>query len=118
MAALYHGVKRIAVGLLGLVLVACGSSSQSPDAGCTSDCTFSCTGASCDDGEPCNGIEMCSAVTDNGAAGQACSPGTAETDGTECGTDMVCRTAACVTASCGGGATPGTEECDDANQIT
>src|SRR3569623_1882588 len=149
MAALYHGVMRIAVGLLGLVLVACGSSSKSPDAGgtsdaaaaacgngitesgeqcdfgadnggvagCNSDCTSSCTGASCDDGEPCNGIEMCSAVTDNGATGQACSPGTAEPAGTVCGTDMVCRNAACVSASCGDGATTGTEECDDANQI-
>jgi cysteine-rich repeat protein len=86
-------------------------------AGCQLDCTFSCSGNSCDDSDPCNGVEVCSAVTHNGATGQACGPGTAEADGTSCGSNMICKNAACIAGVCGDGFTTGTEECDDANQV-
>jgi len=84
--------------------------------GCNLDCTFSCNGNSCDDGDPCNGAETCGSVTHNGADGQACSPGTPEVNGTLCGTNMICKNAACVAGVCGDGFVTGTEECDDANQ--
>lgn len=84
--------------------------------GCNIDCTFSCSGTSCDDGDACNGVETCDPVVHNGASGQACSPGTPETDGTTCGTNMICKNAACVAGVCGDGFVTGTEECDDANQ--
>jgi cysteine-rich repeat protein len=88
--------------------------------GCQVNCMFSCeTGSnSCDDGDPCNGVETCGTVTDNGATGQACQPGTPAQDGTSCGTNMLCKNAACVAAFCGDGYVTGTEECDDGNTIS
>jgi len=83
--------------------------------GCNVDCTFSCSGSSCDDGDPCNGSETCATVTDNGNAGQACAAGTPLDNGVSCGTNMVCVNAACVAGVCGDGYVTGNEECDDAN---
>ena len=86
--------------------------------GCQANCRFSCEtlNNTCDDGDPCNGTETCGTVTDNGATGQACQAGTPATDGTSCGTNMICNNAVCVAGICGDGFVTGTEECDDANQ--
>ncbi|MBV8756607.1 MAG: DUF4215 domain-containing protein [Deltaproteobacteria bacterium] len=83
--------------------------------GCNIDCTFSCSGASCDDNDPCNGVETCASVTHNGNSGQACAAGTPLDNGTSCGSNMVCVNAACIAGVCGDGYVTGTEECDDAN---
>jgi cysteine-rich repeat protein len=87
--------------------------------GCQVNCKFSCEtlNDTCDDGDPCNGVETCGTVTDNGATGQACQAGTPATDGTSCGTNMICNNAACVAAICGDGFVTGTEECDDGNSV-
>lgn len=129
---------RIAVALVGLVFVACGGGAKMTPttcgdgvvdpgeqcdfgsdngvvAGCNADCTFSCSGNSCDDHDPCNGVETCGSVTHNGEAGQACVAGTPLDDGTSCGTDMICKNASCAMGVCGDGYVTGSEECDDAN---
>lgn len=87
--------------------------------GCEVDCRFSCTMVSgaCDDSDPCNGVEMCGAVTVAGQGGQKCVAGTALANATSCGTGKICVNAACTTAVCGDGFTTGTEECDDADQM-
>jgi cysteine-rich repeat protein len=87
-----------------------------PDSGCNDDCTFSCTtSTACDDGNPCNGEEICGVVTVNGNDGQKCVLGTPPDAGTACGTDMVCISETCVAGTCGDGFVTGAEECDDAN---
>lgn len=87
-------------------------------AGCEINCMFTCSALqnNCDDGNPCNGTETCGTVMDNSAMGQACLAGTAEMDGTGCGTNMVCKGGLCAANVCGDGYVAGTEECDDANQ--
>jgi cysteine-rich repeat protein len=93
-----------------------------PGTGCESNCTFSCTLApnSCDDGNPCDGAETCGAVTVGGHAGQKCSPGTAEADGTACGTGQICLAKECKTSACGDGFvdTSRGEQCDPPNGTT
>jgi cysteine-rich repeat protein len=88
-------------------------------AGCDVTCGFSCETLSntCDDGNPCNGVEICGQVTDNGATGQACLAGSAATDGTSCGSGMICKSATCIAGVCGDGYVSGTEECDDGNAV-
>lgn len=90
-----------------------------PNSGCELDCSFSCElgATTCDDSDPCNGVESCAAVTTPGA-GQKCMPGTPQGDGASCGTGMVCVNAACTAAVCGDSYTTSPEECDDANQVT
>jgi cysteine-rich repeat protein len=89
-------------------------------AGCQANCMFSCEtlSSTCDDGNPCNGVETCGQVTDHGAIGQACQAGTAPIDGTSCGSNMICRSATCVVDFCGDGYVSGTEECDDGNAVS
>ncbi|HZS42014.1 MAG TPA: DUF4215 domain-containing protein [Polyangia bacterium] len=93
-----------------------------PGTGCESNCTFSCTLApnSCDDGNPCNGVETCGAVTVSGHAGQKCSPGTGLGDGTACGTGKICLAQSCKTSTCGDGYVDATrgEQCDPPNGTT
>jgi cysteine-rich repeat protein len=89
-------------------------------AGCDVTCAFSCETLSntCNDGDPCNGVETCGQVTDQGAIGQACQAGSATADGTSCGSNMVCKSAACVAGICGDGYVSGSEECDDGNHVS
>ncbi len=93
-----------------------------PGTGCESNCTFSCTISpnSCSDGNPCNGVETCGAVTVAGHAGQKCSAGTNEADGTTCGTGKICLAHVCDTSTCGDGyVNSGTgETCDPPNATT
>lgn len=86
-----------------------------PGTGCESNCMFSCTmvPSSCDDGNPCNGLETCNSVTVSNHVGQKCAPGTPEPNGTSCGTGKLCIASACTTATCGDGYTTPPEECDD-----
>ncbi len=83
--------------------------------GCTG-CAFDCSdAATCDDGDPCSGVESCDPST------HVCVAGTAATDGADCSTDSIasgfCRTiegqARCVSASCGNGFVDDGERCDD-----
>ncbi len=93
-----------------------------PGTGCESNCQFSCTIApnSCDDKNPCNGVETCGAVTVGGHAGQKCSAGTAEADGTACGTGEICLNKLCKMSTCGDGFVDTTkgEQCDPPNGTT
>lgn len=86
--------------------------------GCETSCRFSCAmiSGSCEDGDACNGVESCGAVTVSGQGGQRCVAGTAQSDGTGCGSGRICRNQACTAASCGDGFTTAPEECDDADQ--
>lgn len=78
-------------------------------------CKFSCANAAaCDDGNACNGAETCDAVTaTNGGTGKKCNAGTAEGDGTACGTTKVCVNKVCQNSTCGDGVVDTrTENCD------
>ncbi len=92
-----------------------------PNTGCETNCKFSCaTQAGCDDGNPCNGVETCDPVTVNGQTGQKCDPGTAQPDGTACGTNpnKVCKAQVCQTSVCGDGVVdPRTENCDPPGSV-
>jgi cysteine-rich repeat protein len=90
-----------------------------PNTGCEAGtCKFSCANAAaCDDGNPCNGAETCDMVTGgNGGTGQKCNAGSAEPDGTACGTGKVCVSKICQNSTCGDGVIdprpPGNENCD------
>lgn len=84
--------------------------------GCNDNCTFSCTSSTtCDDTNPCNGVETCGPVTVSGRQGQNCLPGTPENNGTSCGSGMICLNAACTASACGDSFATAPEECDDAN---
>jgi cysteine-rich repeat protein len=86
--------------------------------GCEQTCMYSCQDSTtCDDGNPCNGAETCGPVTVSGQMGQKCSPGTAEANGTPCGTGMICINSACMMGVCGDGFVTAPEECDDANTV-
>lgn len=83
--------------------------------GCTAACTFTCgADADCADSETCNGEETC---MNPGTATSQCVAGTPEPDDTACGTDLACRSGACVPVGCGDGVVSGTEECDDGNNV-
>ena len=82
--------------------------------GCTG-CRYDCqSDAECDDGNPCNGLEIC--------VGQ-CQRGSALSVGAACSTAAIpsghCRPLAaeltCVSATCGDGRIEGAEHCDDGN---
>jgi cysteine-rich repeat protein len=76
---------------------------------CNGECHFTCVDSTtCDDHEPCNGVETC--------VDHACAAGTAVTDGTSCGTGMLCLNNTCTQGVCGDGFITAPEECDDANQ--
>jgi cysteine-rich repeat protein len=86
--------------------------------GCRSDCTFTCSGdTDCDDGGLCNGVETCS---NPGTASSACLPPAAPaTDGTACGSGLICLTGACSASRCGDlflDPTAG-EQCEDGNTV-
>ena len=90
-------------------------SNNGPNTGCEPDCKFSCTISpdSCDDGNPCNGSETCMAVTVSGQAGQKCTTGVSEANGTACGSGNICVGGMCVAPTCGDGFIEGQEQCDD-----
>lgn len=73
------------------------------------DCSYSCTSdTSCDDGDECNGPEVCN------LAMHACRAGTSLADGTDCaGTVGRCMAGRCVPKNCSMPA-----ECDDADACT
>jgi cysteine-rich repeat protein len=85
-----------------------------PGNGCEEDCSFSCSSDSdtCEDDNPCNGVETCTTVEVDGRFGQACQPGAPEADGVSCGDGMFCVAGACAVARCGDGVVTGNEECD------
>jgi cysteine-rich repeat protein len=94
-----------------------GAGNNVQGSGCNSNCQFSCTTSpnSCDDGNPCNGLETCQAVTGpNGDQGQACAAGTPPLNGTTCGMGLVCENGACTTRPevCGDGIIEAPEQCD------
>jgi cysteine-rich repeat protein len=99
-------------------------SGNGPNTGCESvTCKFSCANAAaCDDGNACNGVETCDAVTaGNGGMGKKCDAGTAEPDGTACGTGKVCVAKVCQNSTCGDGVIDppphGDENCDPPGSI-
>jgi cysteine-rich repeat protein len=83
--------------------------------GCEPDCTFTCEyNRECDDGEACDGEEIC--------RDHRCLAGTMQADGTPCGPPgepLVCIGAACVASRCGDGFADAArgEECDDGNAV-
>ncbi|MEM9194292.1 MAG: putative metal-binding motif-containing protein [Myxococcota bacterium] len=82
--------------------------------GCEQDCRFSCReDAECDDGNPCNGVEMCDR--------NRCDPSPMPADGVACsmpdGAGGLCRSASCVAEGCGDGMVDGDEVCDDGNDV-
>jgi cysteine-rich repeat protein len=91
-----------------------GTANNGAGTGCESNCKFSCANAAaCDDGNVCNGAEMCVANMVNGATGQVCQAGTAAMNGTACGTGMICTNSTCTADVCGNGFAVAPEECDD-----
>jgi cysteine-rich repeat protein len=86
-----------------------------PNTGCETDCKFSCTTMpnSCDDGNPCNGVETCGPVTVGGNSGQKCSATAPPANGTNCGGANICVNGSCVAPTCGDGFIEGAEQCDD-----
>lgn len=91
-----------------------GTANNGPGTGCETNCKFTCANAAaCDDGNVCNGAEACVSVTVNGGMGQICMAGSAATNGTSCGTGMVCQNSTCVADTCGNGFAVAPEECDD-----
>ena len=82
-----------------------GAGANTAGSGCEANCKFSCTVSpnSCDDKNPCNGVETCGANTVSGHAGQKCAAGTPVADGTACGTGNVCLAKACKASVCGDG---------------
>lgn len=71
-----------------------------------------CVPVACDDGEVCNGVEVCSAEG-------RCLSGASAPDGTACGAGRICRDGVCRDSYCGDGVTdPGADEvCDDGNAV-
>jgi cysteine-rich repeat protein len=85
--------------------------------GCELDCKPTCSEiGDCDDGNACNGNEICD------TADHVCVPGTTAVDETPCTSAAVadgeCRTGVCVPEGCGDMAVEGVEECDDGNQVS
>jgi cysteine-rich repeat protein len=83
--------------------------------GCQADCTLMCKpgdplrgDAKCDDRNPCNGVETCTAA-------KICSKGTPLKDGDSCGTGKTCKAGDCLVNSCGDSLVTAPEECDDGN---
>src|SRR6185503_7962011 len=65
--------------------------------GCQADCTFTCLAdGQCDDRDPCNGTESCTAQ-------HTCLAGTPLSDGASCGAGHICKGQICMAASCGDG---------------
>lgn len=90
-----------------------------PKSGCEVDCSFSCTDASqCEDGEVCNGQELCEKVAVDGAVGMKCQPGTPLDEGDACGDDdeLTCKGGKCASANCGDGVVDPGEDCDLGNE--
>jgi cysteine-rich repeat protein len=89
--------------------------------GCT-NCQFSCTllPDSCNDANPCNGVETCTTVTVNNQAGQKCNATAAPAAGTTCATGKICLSQLCVTSTCGDGflSTVNGEQCEPPNTAT
>lgn len=89
----------------------CDDNNLASGDGCENTCDFTCIAGdpkrdNCDDKNPCNGTETCS-------ASHKCETGTPPADGTSCGTGMFCVGGNCVSASCGDGQVQTGEECDD-----
>lgn len=90
------------------VLEACDDGNLTDGDGCDNDCTLSCADAAdCDDGNPCNGAEACTA--------NRCVPGAPAADGTDCGGGSRCVASACRAPACGDGFVDAGEDCDDGN---
>ena len=94
----------------------CDDANKVAGDGC-SQCRFDCqSNAECDDGNPCNGVEMCNGSCQLGtplSPGAACT--TTDVAGGQCrafGAAMVC-----VPAGCGDGVINGGEQCDDGNDV-
>jgi cysteine-rich repeat protein len=85
--------------------------------GCELDCKPTCSEiGECDDGNACNGNEVCD------TAAHVCVPGETAVDETPCTSAAVadgeCRTGVCVPEGCGDMVVEGVEECDDGNQVS
>lgn len=91
-----------------------GAGNNTTGSGCEPTCKFSCTTNpnSCDDHNPCNGVESCNSVMVSGHMGQKCAAGTPLTNGTSCGTNATCQNGNCVGALCGNGVIDSGEQCD------
>ena len=84
--------------------------------GCEPDCKYMCSEiGDCDDGNACNGNEVCD------TADHLCVGGMTAQDETPCTSPAVadgeCRSGTCVPEGCGDTSVEGAEECDDGNQV-
>ena len=91
----------------------CDDGNETPGDGCEDDCRWTCGAATeCDDGEDCNGTEICGAA-------HVCEPGVPPEEGTICTTASreagTCRGGVCTAVGCGNGYLETGEECDDGN---
>lgn len=87
--------------------------------GCETSCQPSClSNAGCDDGDPCNGLETCIAVSGTAGA-KKCTRTAALKDGTACGTKQICLRGSCRPSFCGDSFTDASvgEECDPPNNV-
>ena len=85
--------------------------------GCEPDCKFMCSHVGdCDDGNACNGNEICD------TAAHLCVGGMTAQDETPCMSAAVadgeCRSGTCVPEGCGDETVEGVEECDDGNPVS
>ncbi|HRI64087.1 MAG TPA: DUF4215 domain-containing protein [Polyangium sp.] len=91
-----------------------------PNAGCETNCTFSCAmDADCVDMNTCNGAETCANVMVGGQTGKRCSAGTNQADCTACAGGL-CKMGACTASVCGDGCIDATagETCEPPNTAT
>lgn len=88
--------------------------SNGPNAGCESNCKFSCNAnADCGDMNTCNGSESCGNVTVGGQLGKKCSAGMNAADCSACA-GGVCNGGTCTASACGDGCVDATagEQCE------
>lgn len=94
----------------------CDDGNQAAADGCEPDCKYMCSEiGDCDDGNACNGNEICD------TAEHLCVGGSTAADETPCTSPAVadgeCRGGVCVPEGCGDESVEGAEECDDGNQV-
>ena len=101
-----------------------GSGNNTAGSGCEPNCQFSCDQTptdTCNDGNPCDGVETCTNVTVNSRPGKRCMSTAAPAQGTSCGpNNQICLGMVCVTSMCGDGfVNPLTnEQCEPPNTAT
>jgi cysteine-rich repeat protein len=98
-----------------------GAGNNGAGTGCEATCKTSCHTSpsdTCNDGNLCNGVEVCNANTVNGKPGKKCTPGTNAAKCTACPSGLCSGSGACAAGTCGDGCVSGAESCEPPNTST